>query len=201
MEHHVEPPRPAAKKNFTQTISLIVGFLLVVLCLSGLQFPAFAGLHLSVVHSLIMGLAGVLLFWNGYKNYHTRDAFLCCLIFGAIFAGYAVLGMIFGGFGTPNEYTPGGTWQLDGWLPNFSRFRIADHILNGVIALVLFGGAIDWWRRHEMQKKGIGLKRARTRHIHDSGLYDRRHDRGPMAPDEKRMYHRGQEGSGPEVRQ
>lgn len=152
---HPHPPQSARKKNFTQTISLMVGFVLVVLALSGLMFPAFAGLHLSIAFSLVALMAGVLLFWNGYKNYHARDAFITCLAFGAFFGALALFGFIFGSPGMPNI----GYQRFDPLLvrviPGFIEMGRNDHIFNAVLSAILFGGAIDWWRRHKEAGEGV----------------------------------------------
>ena len=142
------PPNVGPKKNTTQTISLIVGALLFVLGAAGLLFPAFGGLHLSIVHSLIIVAAGATLFWNGYRRNHPRSAYLTCLCFGIFFAVHALAGFILGQPGVPAV----GYAQYDSSvlrvIPNFSELATIDHILNSVLAVVLLAGAYDWKRKH-----------------------------------------------------
>lgn len=165
MESHIHPPEPVREKNSTQTISLIVGFLLCVLGLCGLQFPSFAGLHLSVVFSIITFMAGAFLFWNGYKNYRAHDSFLTCFFFGSFFGFITVVGWIFGETGTPTVGFQAQDPQLFKIIPGFIEIGRNDQILYGVISLVLFGGALDWYRRH----KNEGMQNFR---IHRNDKYD-----------------------------
>lgn len=160
MESHVHPPEPASNKNMTQTISLMVGFALSILGLCGLQFPAFAGLHLSIFTSVVTFAAGALLFWNGFKNNHARGAFLTCLGFGVFFGFMALVGFILGEPGLPTV----GFQQQDPMLlkiiPGFLELGRNDILLNAIISAVLFGGAIDWWRRHKQE----GTRSLRGKH-------------------------------------
>lgn len=143
-------PGEGHPKNFTQTISLIVGSLLFIVGLSGMLFSGFAGLHLNIVYSMIIAASGVILFYSGYKN-NSRDAFLSCFIFSLFYGLHAIAGWTLGkpgvpevGFDSPDPY----------WIsiiPNFHELGRNDHILNTILALVLMGGAIDWWRRHSQK--------------------------------------------------
>jgi hypothetical protein len=68
--------------------------------------------------------------------------------------------------------------QVDSkWLsiiPRVHELGTTDHILNGVLCLVLFGGAIDWWRRHKDKDERVNmfkdLKQRMKRKIHSKRL-------------------------------
>lgn len=144
---HPHPPLPGRKKNLTQTISLLVGIGLVILALCGFMFPAFAGLHLSAAFSFTALTVGILLFWNGYKSYRARDAFLTCLAFAIFFGCLSLFGFILGTPGTPTiGYTVPDPLLIQ-VIPGLIELGRNDHIFNAVLSLILFGGAIDWWRR------------------------------------------------------
>lgn len=153
MQETIHPPEGFRKKNFTQVISLIVGFMLCILGAAGLLYPSFAGLHLSVIHSLIIFTAGSTLLYNGGFKENSFYAFISCLSFGLFFLILAVAGMMLGVPGLPTI----GYIQLD---PNllvvkeglieYGRF---DHILNFVIGFFLLLGAIDWRRRISAKPK------------------------------------------------
>ena len=153
MDAHPQPPQAGKPKNITQTISLVVGFVLFVIGLAGLLYPSFAGLHLSVFHSTIIAIAGGTLIYNGYKD-NDRDAFLACLCFGAFFGFHAVAGFVFGRPGTPAVGYESPDPDLLRIIPNFSELGTLDHVMNGIIALVLLGGALDWWNVHRQRKHG-----------------------------------------------
>lgn len=144
---NVHPPEMGPTKNFTQVISLIVGFMLFVLGLSGILFDSFAGLHLSVIYSIIISISGAMLLYNGYQN-KSRYAFLCCLGFGLFFGIHALAGWTLGQPGIPRVgfESPDPNWLVI--IPNFHELGRNDHILNTILTLVLMGGALDWFRRH-----------------------------------------------------
>ncbi len=140
-------PKMGDPKNVTQTISLIVGIALFVLGLCGLLFPAFMGLHLGIIQSLLISSAGAILLWNGYKL-NATSAYFTCLGFGVFFGLYALVGFIFGQPGVPTVgYTRADTSLLT-IIPNFQELGFADHVLNLVIAVLLLIGAYDWRRTH-----------------------------------------------------
>ena len=150
---HVHPPEPGKPKNFTQVISLLVGAALFILGLCGLLFNAFAGLHLSELHSLIIAFSGIVLFYQGYWQDDTYAAFYCCLGFGLFFGLMSVIGFTFGQEGIPNV----GFQRLDPYhlviWKNHQELGKADHVLNAIISIILMGGALDWSRRHEQKQK------------------------------------------------
>jgi hypothetical protein len=138
-------PGEGKPKNFTQVISMVVGSLLFILSLSGIQNPRFAGLNLSLLHNLIVGVAGVILIYSGYKNYG-RHAFRACLGFGIFFLLFGVGGYLIGG-PAEADLTLVRDEAFYRVFPDFQAMSMADHWLNIIIGLVLLGGAVDWWRR------------------------------------------------------
>lgn len=141
------PPSKEFQRNTTQTISLMMGFALFVLGLSGLLTPSFMGLHLSVLHSLIITAAGLSLFWNGYRV-NRRASFHTCLGFGTFFAVLSLAGFIFGRPGLPQVGLERVDDRLLRIIPGFHELATLDHMVHAVIAVMLLGGAYDWWRSH-----------------------------------------------------
>jgi len=144
---HTQAPRREFSRNITQGISLIVGGALFVLALCGMLFPAFMGLHLSLMQSSIILLAGVTLFYAGYKV-NRRVAFRTCLGFGLFFGALSATGFVFGQPGRPSV----GFERLDPYLiriiPGFQELGFVDHSVHAVLAVVLLAGAFDWYRKH-----------------------------------------------------
>lgn len=144
----IHPPEPGQPKSFTQVISIIVGFVLFIIGLCGILFPAFAGLHLSIIHSVLIASAGVILFYYGGWLDDSFYAYYVCLGFGIFFGLLSAIGFTFGQPGMPTV----GYLRMDSFLlriiPGVQELGRTDHILNGVISLILLGGAIDWSRRH-----------------------------------------------------
>ena len=147
--HHTfqNPPRMGEKKNITQTISLLVSSALFVLGLCGLLFPAFMGLHMSLLHSLIIAAAGVTLFYNGYKV-NAVSAYITCLGFGVFFGLHALAGFLLGSPGVPTVGYSQADPSLLTIIPNLQELGLVDHILNSVLSVILLAGAYDWKRTH-----------------------------------------------------
>lgn len=147
---HPHPPESLKPRTTTQTISIGVGFLLFVIGLAGMLSSSFAGLHFSILHALIIAVTGGFLIYTGYKD-DSRVGFLACAGFGLFFGAYSMVGFLLGEPGVPTV----GYRQLDPYLlqviPGFQELGRNDHVLNGVIALVLLGGALDWARIHSDQ--------------------------------------------------
>lgn len=162
MEAHPHPPQAGKPKNITQTISLIVGFILFVLGLAGILYPSFAGLHLSTFHSTVVAIAGGTLFYNGYKD-NDRDSFIACLCFGLFFGLHSIAGFAFGKPGNPGVGYQAPDPELLRIIPNFSELGTLDHVLNGIIGVVLLGGALDWWRVHHERRRWNRHDRRRER--------------------------------------
>lgn len=145
---HTTPPEPMKRKHKTQIISMIVGFFLVVIGLSGMLFSGFAGLHMNVLYSMIIAISGGILFYNGGFKNNSHRAYVCCLVFAIFFGLHALAGWIFGQPGIPTIGFVAPDPKLLQIIPNFHELGKHDHILNTILALVLMGGAIDWKRRH-----------------------------------------------------
>lgn len=140
-------------RNTIQTISLIVGIVLFLFGLMGIFRPTMAGLHLTNFHSAIVALTGTILFYNGYRD-NERDSFLACLCFGLYFLFHSIAGFVFG-----NSVEP----ELIRIIPNFTQLEIRDHLMNGIIGIVLLGGATDWWRVNHERKRWNRHDRRRER--------------------------------------
>ncbi|MFA5583554.1 MAG: hypothetical protein WDA09_05000 [Bacteriovoracaceae bacterium] len=147
MTEHVSPPQGFKPRNFTQVISLIVGAVLFVLGACGLLYPGFAGLHLGVVHCLIICVAGATLFYNGGWKDNGFYAFMCCFFFGAFFGLLGLIGFIFGSPGTPSIGFTEPDPNLFVLIKGIAEYGRLDHILNAFIGIILMGGAFDWQRR------------------------------------------------------
>jgi hypothetical protein len=112
------------RKKTTHAISLFVGTLLVMRGLYGLFLPSMMGLHLSLVHNLLIISAGGFLCYHWY-GHNARASFNTCLTYGIIFLVLSIAGIM-------------GVTELN---------RL-DHTFHGIIALVLLVGAYDWHHTH-----------------------------------------------------
>lgn len=142
--NRVHPPQPGLPKNTTQVMSMVVGFFLCVVAAAGVLSPSFAGLHISYLYGVIVFIAGVALIQSGYKNNSWRS-FKVCVAFGLFFGTLSILGFVLGEPGQPSVGYLRPDPLLVKIIPGFQEFGKSDHVLNGVIALLLLGGALDWF--------------------------------------------------------
>jgi len=134
-------------RDMTQTMSFMVGALLISTGLCEILVPSFMELNLSILHSVLIGAVGASLIYNGFKE-NSRAAYLTCLISGVAFAILSLVGFIFGErtnafvrFDRNEDYL------LD--LPGLNPMGAFDHGVHAVIAVVLLLGALDWYRHHK----------------------------------------------------
>lgn len=166
-EHeHISPPTGFQPRNFTQVISLMVGAALFILGACGLLFPGFAGLHLGILHSLILAVAGGTLFYNGGWKDNSFYAFLCCFFFGAFFGLLGLIGFIFGKPGTPSIGHTSPDPNLFILIKGIAEYGRLDHIMNAIVGIILFGGALDWQRRIGLSG-GLRLRDAAKKEVKD----------------------------------
>lgn len=140
------PPFLAHTRSTTQTISLVVGFFLFVLGLSGILFSGVGGFHIGWPYGLFIATAGALLFRSGQHN-KGRMAFRTCLGFGVVFGLHALAGFILGTPGTPTVGFEGDEERLIRIIPGFHEQGTSDHVLNAVLCAFLLAGAYDWYHR------------------------------------------------------
>lgn len=133
-------------RNATQTISFMVGALLVSIGLSEIVVPSFIEMNLSLLHALLIASAGALLIYNGFKS-NTHASYLTCLIYGSVFAVLSVVGFVFGErTNSAIRYDATDDHLLN--LPAFNALGTFDHGMHAVLAVVLLLGALDWKRHH-----------------------------------------------------
>ena len=135
------------KKNYTQTVSIAVGCVMMVIGLAGILNEEFLGLHLSAMHSLVLCAGGSLAIWAATTN-DSRKAYYADLGLGIFFALNAIAGFILGSPGMPGVGYDAKDDLLLRIAPGFVELATLDHILHTVIALFFFTGAFSWKRHH-----------------------------------------------------
>lgn len=143
----VEPrSKTEIMRNMTQTMSFMVGALLMSIGLVEIVVPQFVDMNLSIFHSLLIASAGASLVYNGFKA-RTRASYLTCLIYGIAFAILSAVGFIFGERTNAFvRYDQTDDFLLN--LPAFNPLGTFDHGVHAVLAIVLLLGALDWKRHH-----------------------------------------------------
>jgi hypothetical protein len=142
------PPVPIRKREFTQVVGLILGFFLVIVALCGIMMPSFLGLHLSTIHSCVLGLAGALAFWSGAQD-NLRKSYLADLGLGIFFSINALAGFVLGKPGNPQVGYNEADRLLLKIMPGFEELGTNDHVLHSLLAVGFFVGALTYWSLHK----------------------------------------------------
>lgn len=140
------------QKRLTHFISFIVGFFLFILGLCGILFSGFAGLHMSVLYSIIISISGIVIFYFSYVN-NPLNAFRVCLGFSLFFSLHALAGFVLGSQGIPSLGHSSTDPRLLVLVPGVQELGSVDHILNAILGFALMGGSIDWWIKYLEYKK------------------------------------------------
>ena len=142
-----EAPREDPR-DMTQTMSILVGALLTSISLCETLVPSFMDMKLSILHSVILGLAGVLLLYNGLKA-NAHASFLTCLSYGIFFGAWSALGFIFGEHTHQFVLYDRTDDFMVNFIPGFNATGSFNHGIHAVLAVVLLLGAYDWRRHHK----------------------------------------------------
>lgn len=135
------------KKVYTQTVSIVLGCVMIIIGLAGLLNPGFAGLHLSIMHSLVLCGTGALSIWTGVIE-DTRKAYYTNLVLGVWYAVHAIAGYLMGDPGIPTVGWDAPDDLLIRIAPGFLELGRVDHILHTVLAIFFFSGAYSWMKSH-----------------------------------------------------
>ena len=122
-------------------IATILGIGFIVVGVLGFIVPDILGMHLSVAHSVVHLVSGVLATFIGLKG-SPSAAKTFCLVFGLVYMGLGVAGLFLGGVALPSEGMPGREdtrlWKL--W-PSVLEFGTMDHSIHILLGgIFLFGG-------------------------------------------------------------
>ncbi len=141
------------RKNYSQTLCIIVGSFLTVLGLSGILTPEFMGLHLSPMHSLVLVASGIMSIWSGNSNDMTRTYYtsigLCIF-----FALHTFVGFLMGEPGVPSVGYDAPDELLVRIAPGFLELGTVDHVLHFLLAVFYFTGALSLNKHSRGTKAG-----------------------------------------------
>ncbi len=145
------------KKNYTQTVSIAVGSLMILIGLAGFLYPEFMGLHLSVMHSFVLSGGGAVAIWAATSN-DSKKAYYTDLALGIFFALNAIAGFALGEPGMPGVGYEGRDLLLVRYAPGFIELGTVDHIVHTFISIFFFTGAFSWKRRHMNTKSSQNIR-------------------------------------------
>jgi hypothetical protein len=135
------------KKTYTQTVSIAVGCLMIVIGLSGILNPEFMGMHLSAMHTLVLIGTGSLAIWAAHKA-NKKRAYQVSMGLGIFYAIHALAGFLLGEPGTPRVGYDAPDDFLLRIAPGFLELGTVDHGVHAFLAIFFISGAVSWRRHH-----------------------------------------------------
>ncbi len=120
-----------------EMITVVTGFVMIILSFWGLIDPAFMGLELSPMHCSVLGGAGVLSVWAGLSSEENRErAFKVSLALGLFFLANVIAGVMLGeAVKDRSVFNEGMVRKV---APGFLDLRSWDHFLHAALAVVFF---------------------------------------------------------------
>ena len=113
-----------------KTVCKILGVVFLIVGVAGFVAPGMLGTHLSLAHNLVHIISGVVALYFGFAgSLSAAKAF--CLVFGIVYLGLGVFGMVMGNAAMDRMWHVG---PLDLARP--------DHLIHIVLGLVFLAGGI-----------------------------------------------------------
>lgn len=125
----------AEDKSAVQRVCTGIGILFVLAGCSGVLFPGFLGMHLSLVHNSVHILSGVFAIWLGSSS--PSRAFFACLGLGAFYSLLGVFGFLMGSPGYPTFGKMQADQNLFKVIPEVLEFGTMDHVVHLVVGCFL----------------------------------------------------------------
>jgi hypothetical protein len=149
MQRTIFPKSPtqdeSTKYNAPQGFSMEMGFVMIIIALSGLFWPEFFNLNLSIMHSLVLAISGLLAIWSGL-TLKRRLTFYISLGLGVFFLLNAVLGVLVGEPGVP-RFGFFSEEEIKTIAPGFLELSTYDHVMHGILSLAFLWDAFFWKKR------------------------------------------------------
>jgi hypothetical protein len=131
--------------NAPQGFSMELGFVMILIALSGLFWPQFLNLNLSVMHCLVLAVSGILGIWCGLTM-NRRTTFYTTLGLGIFFLLNSVLGILVGEPGA-TQFGFFSNGDIRSMAPGFLELGTLDHMMHGILSIAFFWDAFLWRER------------------------------------------------------
>lgn len=129
--------------NSTEMITLVIGFMMMIMALGGLLDPTFLGLSLSPMHCFVLGGSGALAVWSGlFRDQDENRAYQINLVLGLFFLANAVAGVLLEGAFL--ERTAINESLVRRIAPGFLDLKLGDHIMHLFAGIWFLIDAMMW---------------------------------------------------------
>ena len=142
----VDQPSKEILYNPVNTVSLDIGFVLLVLALCGLFMPNFLGLNMSAMHCWVLASCGCIGIWSGLTTQRTVAMKLNFAV-GIFFILNAILGVMAGEPGIEHGVINAHDELVIRIAPGFLELSTMDHVLHAVVGAFFLIEAFAWFYR------------------------------------------------------
>ncbi len=130
----------------SEMLTVVIGFVMLILSAAGLIDSGFLGLELSPMHCFILAGAGALAVWAGFTSEENRErAYKVSLSLGLFFLANLVAGLML-----PvalKDRTVFNESHIRQFAPGFLDLKSYDHFLHGALAVVFLADAYTCRRK------------------------------------------------------
>ncbi len=139
-----------------EMITLVMGFMFMIMALGGIFDPTFLGLSLTPMHSFILAGCGALAVWSGlFRDEHERKAYYINLILGLFFLANAIMGTLLSV--ATLQRTAINDDLVRRMAPGFLDLTYWDHVMHGAAGVWLLLDTFLWKRQMNAHKKNTSI--------------------------------------------
>ncbi len=129
-----------------EMITLVIGFMMMIMSLGGLIDQTFLGLSLTPMHAFVLGGAGAMAVWSGlFRDEGESLAFKINLGLGLFFVANAVAGILLDG--AVLDRTAVNEALIRRMAPGFLDLLVWDHIMHALVGIWFLMDAYLWRKR------------------------------------------------------
>lgn len=130
----------------SEMLTVVIGFVMLILATAGLIDRGFLGLDLSPMHCFILAGPGAIAVWAGFTSEENRErAYKVDLGLGLFFLANVIAGIMLPvAMKTRSIFNEGLVRRI---APGFLDLRSYDHFLHGALAVVFLMSAYSCWRK------------------------------------------------------
>lgn len=136
----------------SEMLTVVIGFVMLILALAGIVDPSFLGLELSRMHCFVLAAGGALSVWAGFTSDENRQrAYTVSLTLGIFFLVNLIAGIML-----PEAVKDRSIFNeslVRDIAPGFLDLRNYDHFLHGSLAVVFMMDALSCYKRMKKLSK------------------------------------------------
>ncbi|MES2526921.1 MAG: hypothetical protein V4598_07525 [Bdellovibrionota bacterium] len=130
----------------SEMLTVVIGFVMLILSAAGLLDKGFLGLDLSPMHCFVLAGSGALAVWAGFTSEEDRErAYKVDLTLGLFYLANVVAGLMLPtAMKNRSVFNEGLVREI---APGFLDLRNYDHFLHGALAFIFFMSAWSCWKK------------------------------------------------------